>query len=226
MRWIACLVPLAVCATTLAQFGVPGSTRFRERITGKFLSAEGAPTPAQGDQLGVFFNNNLCGAFTFGTTNDFSVVIYGDLPETTTLVEGPKAGQAVSFRFYDASANQTRTDLRVENLTGEAFNYRYAGEEQTIPDGIPIPIDLTPTRSLNIKIGAVSGGGGGGTGNPTDKYDIDGNGKVNTADAAMVLRIVTGGASRGVSDAVKARADVNGDKKVDTADAIEVMRNR
>lgn len=226
MRWIACILPLAVCATTMAQFGVPGATRVRERITGKLLSAEGAPTPAQGDQLGVFFNNTLCGAVTFDTTNDFSILIYGDLASTTTVVEGPKPGEAVAFRFYDASANATRTDLRVETLTGEAYNYRYAGEEQTIPDGLPIPIDLTPTRSLNIKIGATSGGGGGGTDDPTAKYDVDGNGKVDTADAAMILRIVTGGASRGVSDEIKTRADVNADKKVDTADAIEVMQNR
>lgn len=222
-RTSAAVVLLALASPALAQFGTPASTPIAERLAGKLLSAEGAPTVAAGDQLGAFFNNQLVGLATFASTdNAFSFKIYGDVA-STTAVEGPREGQAVTFRFYDASTNSTRTDLRVENLEGEPFSYRYAGTE-----GAPVglPIDLTPTRTLNIKIGATStGGGGNGGGTPTNKYDVDASGKVDTADAAMVLRIVTGGA-RGVSDETRARADVTGDRKVDTADAIEIMRNR
>lgn len=225
MRRIAAIVPFVFVAPVFAQFGTPGSTPVRERLTGRMLSAEGAPVVAQGDQLGAFVGETLCGSVTFGSTNEFTITIFGD-NTTTTIVEGPKPGEAVSFRFYDASANATRTDVRVENLTGEAFNYRYAGEASSIPDGLPIPIDLTPTRNLNMRVGATSGGGGNGTGTPKNKYDVDGNSRIDTADAAMVLRIVTGGGSRGVADEVIARADVNGDKQVTTADAIEVMQNR
>lgn len=231
-QWRVCgsaavLASLLASGQAFGQFGTPGSTNVRERLTGNLLSAEGAPTVASGDQLGAFFNDQIVGLASFTSGNGFSIVIYGDNPATTAVVEGPRAGQAVQFRFFDASANQTRTDLRVENLEGEAFNYRYGGEEITIPDGIPIPIDLTPTRNLNIRLGVSSGGGGGGGGDddPKAKYDVDGNDRVDSADAAMILRIVTG-VSRGISDEVRERADVTGDNRIDTSDAIEVMQNR
>ncbi|MBL8746472.1 MAG: dockerin type I repeat-containing protein [Phycisphaerae bacterium] len=214
----------ALTPSALAQFGTPGSTNVKEKIVGKLLSAEGAPTPAASDQIGVFFKNSLVGAFTFADSQtDFTLTIFGDNP-STTAIEGPKAGEKVEFRFYDASANVTRTDVRVENLQGEAFNYRYAGEENLIPDGLPIPIDLTPTRNLNLRVGAAQSGGGG-SGNDRAKYDVDGNGTIDEADAAMVLRMVIG-ARRGLTDDQLEAADVNGDSKVDTNDAIAVMQNR
>lgn len=217
------IVALAA-SPAFAQFGTPGSTRMREKIVGKLLSATGAPAPAASDQLGVFFKNNLIGAFTYtGTATDFVLTIYGDDPETTA-VEGPKPGEKVEFRFFDASANATRTDLRVENLEGEAFNYKYGGELNTIPDGLPIPIDLTPTRNLNLRVGVTDSGSGGG-GTDGEKYDVDGNGSIDEADAAMVLRMVIG-ARRGLSEDELAAADVNEDSRVDTNDAIAVMQNR
>lgn len=213
-------------AAASAQFGQPGSTNIRERITGDLLSAAGAPTPESGDEIGVFFGGTtLVGRYFFGDSDtSFSVVIFGDNP-STTLVEGPKAGEQVEFRFYDQSTNQTRNDVRVENLSGQVFAYRYAGEEVQNTDGLPIPIDLTPTRQLNLRVGATTGGGGDGGGDPVNEYDVDANGKVNTADAAMVLRLVTGGV-RNASAALIERADVNGDGSVTTADAIAVMQNR
>lgn len=228
VRWLIVSGGMLVApAPLLAQFGTPGSTNVREKIVGRLLSAEGAPTVAASDQLGAFFNNQLVGAVTFtGTDNQFSLTIYGDVP-TTTQVEGPRAGQAVQFRFFDASANATRTDVRVENLEGEAFNYRYAGELNAFPDGLPIPIDLTPVRELNMRVGVTSGGGGGGGGGGADrdKYDVDGNDRIDEADAAMVLRLVIGG-GRGLSESEVEAADVNGDSAVNTLDAIEIMRNR
>lgn len=229
MRWRVMMAggaaAMAGASAAYGQFGTPGSTQVREKIVGKLLSAEGAPTPASNDQLGVFFKNSLVGAYTFpDTKTDFSVTIFGD-DLTTTAVEGPKTGEKVEFRFFDSSANATRTDLRVENLDGEAFNYRYAGEVAALPGGLPIPIDLTPTRSLNVRVGVTETPGTGGPGDDREKYDVDGNGKIDTADAAMVLRMVIG-ARRGLSDDEVDAADVNGDTRVDTQDAIEVMRNR
>lgn len=212
-------------SSALAQFGTAGSTPVREKLIGKLLSADGAPTVASNDQLGVFFKNSLVGSVTFpDTKTDFAVTIFGDDPATTP-VEGPKIGEKVDFRFYDSSANAIRTDLRVENTDGEAFNYRYAGEAAVLPGGLPIPIDLTPTRFLNVRIGATDSPGPGGPGDDRDKFDVDGNGKINAADAAMVLRLVLG-ARRGLSDDQIDAADVNGDTRVDTQDAIEILRNR
>ena len=225
MRLFPVVLTLCLAAPCAAQFGTPAATTIRERLTGQFLSAEGAPAPAQGDQIGVFFNNTAVGVFPFNSdSRSFSVVVYGDNPDTPA-VEGPRVGQTVTFRFYDASTNSTRTDVRAENTEGEPFNYRYNG--QFVFEIPGVPIDLTPTRTLNLRLGATQGGGGGGGGggDAANKYDVDANGKVDTADAAAVLRVVLGG-GRGLSDDTIERADVTGDDQVTTADAIEVMRNR
>jgi hypothetical protein len=223
-RLIAVLFAAAFTSPAMAQFGVPGSTNVKEKLVGKLLSATGAPTPAASDQVAAFFGDKLSGAFTFSDSKtDYVMTIYGDDPNTAA-VEGPKAGDKIEFRFFDASANATRNDIIVENLDGEKFNYRYGGELNTVPDGLPIPIDLTPTRNLNLRVG-VTATGGGGTGDDRDKYDVDGNGTIDEADAAMVLRMVIG-AKRGLSDDELAAGDVNADTRVDTNDAIAVMQNR
>jgi hypothetical protein len=218
------LAAACIVSPAMAQFGVPGSTNVKEKLVGKLLSAEGAPIPGASDQVAAFFGDKLVGAFTFSDSNtDYVMTIYGDDPNTAA-VEGPAAGAKIDFRFFDASANATRNDVIVENLDGEKFNYRYGGELSTIPDGLPIPIDLTPTRNLNLRVGATDSGNGG-TGDDREKYDVDGNGVIDEADAAMVLRMVIG-ARRGLSDDELAAADVNGDSRVDTNDAIAVMQNR
>lgn len=221
--WLAGLAAAAVSPAALGQFGVPASTNVRERLVGKLLSAEGAPRVASGDQVGAFFDNTLVGVFTFSDSDEFSFVIFGDNPNTATK-EGPAAGDAVQFRFFDASTNETRTDVQAENLQGERFNFRYQGVEVPPLDDIPFPIDLTPTRNINLRIG-VSQGGGGDDADRLNKYDVDGNGKVDEADAAMVLRLVLG-AGRGVSEDVLDAADVDGDGRITTRDAIEIMRNK
>lgn len=231
VRWaiVAFAAVLAPGATALAQFDVPTGTAVRERITGQLLSAEGAPAPEAGDQIGAFAGNQIVGIFSFSgetATREFSIVIFGDLETTNDVVEGAKRGQAIVFRFFDSSANTERTDVVVESPNGERYNYKYAGEEvPPVLDDLPIPIDLTPTRTLNLRVGVTGGGGGDGDGDPVDKYDVDGNGKIEVADAAMVLRVVTG-ATRGVSSDALERADVNGDGAVSTADAIEILQNR
>lgn len=216
---------LAAASPAQAQFGVPSTTDVKERITGTFVEATGAPTPAAGDQFAAFFGNEVVGRFVVSTDADreFELVIYGDDPDTA-LVEGPRRNQRVSFKYYDASSNQT-VDLEVLNASGELFNFSYQGEEVP-PLPVPLPgLDLTPTRNLDLRVAGSDGGsGGGGSEDPGVKYDIDGNGKITTEDAAQILRIV-GGSSVVTAD-IRRRADVNGDGRVTTADAIEVLRNR
>lgn len=219
---------LGGAAPAMAQFDVPTSTLVRQRITGQLRSSEGAPTPEAGDQIGAFVGDHIVGLFTFSAETpgtEFSIVIYGDLANTPDVVEGAKRGEPVTFRFFDASTDTERTDVVVEAPNGERVTYRYGGEEIPPLDDLPIPIDLTPTRALNLRLGESEGGGGGGGGSPVNNYDVDGNGKVEVADAALVLRIVTG-ARRGISDEVFDRADVNGDQVISSADAIEILQNR
>lgn len=208
----------------MAQFDIPLATSVRQRIAGELLRADDAPIPEPGDQLGAFFAGELVGVFTFTTQTvgtQFSLTIYGDDP-ATAVTEGPRPGASVEFRFYDSSTNDVRTDLRTENLVGEAFNYRYGGDE--VPDGfegLPLPIDLTPTLAMNLRLGAAPIG----ETVSSLQLDVDGNGIVTTRDAAIVLRIVSG-ASRGLSADQISRADVNADGVVTTADAIEILTNR
>jgi len=224
------MVALACAAPAFAQqFDVPASTPVRERVTGQLLSAEGAPAPEAGDQVAAFFDGEVVGLFSYtdeNATREFDILIFGDYPESRGVVEGPTQGDRVEFRFFDSSANQVRTDVIVENLDGERFNYRYAGEEvPPILDDLPIPIDLTPTRNLNLRVGVAGNDGGDGGGDSAGDYDVNADGKINTKDAAVVLRIVSGG-SRGVSSETIARADVNNDNVVNTADAVAILQNR
>lgn len=227
----AAVIALLLGAPALAQFDVPAGTSIRERIAGQLLSAEGAPAPEPGDQLAAFFDGTVVGVFSYtdeDTTRAFELLIFGDNPGTPGIVEGPSRGDRVEIRFFDSSANQIRTDVVVENPNGERFNYRYAGEEvPPILDDLPIPIDLTPTQNLNFRVGVAAGGGGGGgdDDDPAGDYDVNGDGEINTRDAALVLRIVSG-ASRGVGSDTIARADVNNDNVVNTADAIAILQNR
>ena len=221
---LACALACLITGSASAQFDSPLATPVRERIAGELLRAEDAPTPEPGDQLGAFFAGELVGAFTFTSQTvgtQFSLTIYGDDPATSQS-EGPRLGASIEFRFFDSSTNDERTDLRLENLGGEPFNYRYGGEE--VPDGfegLPLPIDFTPTLALNLRLGAA----------PLESvesslnYDVNGDGKVSTRDAALVLRMVSG-ASRGLTADEIRRADVNADGVVNTTDAIEILTNR
>ncbi len=235
---------VATAAPVAAQpFDPPAQTNVRERIAGSLLSAPGAPAPAAGDQLLAFFNDTLIGVYTFTSDQEdpraFELLLIGDDPNTEA-VEGPTRGQPVQLRFFDASTNFVRTDVAALNEDGEVFNLTFQGQEViaiTDPDGnpLPIPIDLTPRRTLDAVLGKSASGSGGGGGAPSTgspgagtggaSFDVDGDGKVTRRDAAVVLRLVIG-ARRAVSDEEASRADVNGDGVVDTRDAVAILKSR
>ena len=220
----ACALICLFAGPAAAQFGSLLATPVRERIAGELLRTDDAPFPEPGDQLGAFFAGQLVGSFTFTSQTvgaQFSLTIYGDDPATSQS-EGPRFGAAIEFRFYDSSTNGVRTDVAPANLGGELFNYRYGGE--AVPDGfegLPLPIDLTPTLAMNLRLGAAPLE----SGESFINYDVDGDGKVSTRDAAIVLRLVSG-VSRGLTADQISRADVNADGFVTTADAIEILTNR
>ncbi len=237
---LALLMALPECAE--AQFNDPGQqSNVVERLTGQLLSAEGEPTPEPGDQLAVFFEDQILGVFNYTSGQvdplEYDILIFGDDPDTEDVVEGPEVGQPIRFRFFDSSTNQTRTDLAVLNAQGEQFNLTFQGEFTfTIPIMVPgaPPFPDAPAREFDVLLGAEGtggnnggGGGGGGSGGSAEEpnYDVNNDGSVNKKDAAIVLRVVIG-ASRAVSAADLARADVNGDGVVNTGDVIEIMRNR
>lgn len=238
--WVAAALWLAAPKALAQPFDPPAQTNVRERIAGSLLSAPGAPAPAAGDQLLAFFNDTLIGVHTFTSDQEdpraFELLLVGDDPNTE-VVEGPRRGQQVQLRFFDASTNFVRTDVAALNEDGEVFNLTFQGQEViaiTDPDGnpLPIPIDLTPRRTLDAVIGqsaGAPGGGGGGGGQDGGaggaSFDVDGDGKVTRRDAAVVLRLVIG-ARRAVSDEEAARADVNGDGVVDTRDAVAILKSR
>ncbi len=200
--WVIGLVGVlagALVPAATGQISEPGQTTVRERIVGQVVAAANTPEPAAGDMIGAFFDTNkVCGRFVFtGTTvsRNFNILIYGDVASTSTVKEGPSRNQRVTFQFYDASANALLPMTVLTKPGGEVFNYTYQGAE--VP---PIPIelpglDLTPSRDLDLRIGSSGGDGGGGDGGGgnTNRYDINGDGKVTIEDASLILRQVSGG---------------------------------
>ncbi len=226
------LVAAVTTQTASAQFGVPGSTPVRERVVGVVISDEGFPVPESGDQIGAFDGTLLVGRFVFGTDSgtgddalgptEFDILIFGDNP-TTSSQDGARQEAVISFKFFDAGT-ETETNMRVQNGSGERAVYRYRGEE--VPPIDFLPIDLTPTRSFNLRLTDSAGGGDGGGGDgETDDFDVNGDGAINNDDVVLVLRAVSGGEMT-MTDEQLARADVNGDNLVNTQDAILIMRNK
>lgn len=213
---------LGMCGGALGAFDTPASTPVAEKLTGTFIPGDSGVTPEGGDQIGVFDKDGVAGVFQFDSSGGatFTVKVYGDDPDTEEK-EGPKVGDKVTFRFFDASTN-SEVELVALNASGERVNVTFQGA--SVPE-LPIELpglDLTPTRTFDLTPGS-EGGGGGGDGEPAGQYDVNGDGKVNTEDAALVLRAVM----RGVSTVDGAtNVDVDGDGSVTTADAIEVLRNR
>lgn len=235
---LAMLVCLGIAEGALAQFGSPLVTNTRIRYIGSLLSEPGEPQPEDGDQIGVFFEDQLIGRYTFtqGQVEPlaFSIFANGDDPFTNNTLEGPEFGDPVSFRFYDASTNFVRTDIVPINSGGEVINVVYEGQVGIDIPIIDLPDDLLyptadPPFDLRLGIEPADGGdggdgdGNGGTPTPTGDPDVDDNGTINKEDAALVIRIVTG-SGRGIDAATRGRADVNGDGRVTSADAIAVLR--
>lgn len=223
----------------LGQFSPAGSTGARERVAGTLRLAEGAPIPADGDQIAAFFEGQVVSeVFQFSVESaeslEFSLVVYGDDPSTDE-VEGPAISEGVEFRFYRASTNVVYRRLGTLNAGGEVFNYQFNGI--TVPDfvdGFPFPIDLIPTAPLDLRLtndpedsgGSAGGDGDGGDGDDgpgPPNYDVDADGRVTIRDAAEVLRLMSGASFRVVS---AQRADVNRDGRVDIRDVVAVLRNR
>lgn len=234
---------LALAWPALGQpFSPPPPTRVRERLAGSLLSAPGAPAPEAGDQLLAFFQDTLLAVHTFTSDQadprSFELLVIGDDPNTPA-VEGPRLGQAISLRFFDVSTNFVRADVAALNNDAEVFNLTFQGREviEIVDDQgnpLPIPIDLTPRRTVDALLGAKAsdgggapGGGGasGGGGAAAASFDVDGDGRVTRGDAVVVIRLVIG-ARGAVSAEAASRADVNGDGVVDTRDAIAILRSR
>ena len=245
--------PLAVLSTclaasltgpALAQFdAVTPATNILEQLGGQLLNAEGAPTPEPGDQVAAFFGDQPLAVFTFTSTQTdpraWGMVIFGDDPNTGTVKEGPAPGDIITFRFFDASTNMTRLDLAPTNAQGETINVPFEGGETidlgfNFPGAPPFNFTPTPSTPFDLTLGVAApapptnptgsnptGAGAAAGGNP----DVNGDGRVDKLDAAVVLRIMVG-AVRGVSTADAARADVNGDGVVNIEDAIAIISPR
>ncbi len=190
----ALFVLLPACAQ--AQFGVPGATLVAERLTGDLL---GEPAPEPGDQVGIFFGEQVVGRFVYtsdDTTRAFNMFVYGDDP-STEVKEGPEFNQILTVRFFDGSTDTVRTDLAFINANQEPITLRFKGQE--VPPGLDdiLPIDLTPTRGMNLQLGinppgGNNGSGGDNAGNPAGNYDINADGTVDNKDAAVILRLIAG----------------------------------
>ncbi|MCB9842139.1 MAG: hypothetical protein H6812_02655 [Phycisphaeraceae bacterium] len=231
---------MGACECAVAQFGVPGSTLVRERVVGIVISDEGFPVPEPGDQIGAFDGELLVGRFVFEAgggdggdggdqpggealgDNEFSILVYGDNPSTEDR-DGARQEAVITFKFFD-SGTEVITNMRTQNNQGERAVYRYRGVEAPPID--ILPIDLTPTRSFNLRLTDSAGdGGGGGGGEGGEGYDVNGDGVINDKDVVIVLRAISG-AQITMSDGELAAADVNDDGLVNTQDAIAIMRNK
>lgn len=219
--------------TAQAQFEQPAESQVRERLIGAVIVGEDAPTPEPGDQIGVFFEDVAVGLFVFTSQQDdplaYEVLVFGDDP-STNLTEGPGVGDPITVRFFDSSTNSILTNVAVLNDSGEAVNLTFQGDLVPVIPGLPL--DLTPTRNFDIRLGQGGGGdgdgdgdgdGGGGGGSPTGDPDVNGDGRIDRKDVALVIRIYISG-ERGVDSAAISRADVNGDGTVNADDAIAVIR--
>lgn len=217
-------------STAMGQFGSSPSTPIRWDLSGEFIRSQTAPPIEQGDEIGVFFNGNLVGRLELNSAQATSesyadLRVFGDDPNTPEI-EGPALNDIISFQYFDESTNTTLTNVRALNSNGEPVNLAYLGGV-IIP--IPIPnIPTAPSQTVNLLISAEgddnnndNGNGNGST--PTGNPDVDGDGTITSKDAAMVLRVVIGGA-RTMDTATVARADVNGDGIVSTTDAIAVYK--
>lgn len=233
---VAILAASAPMFAASAQFDpVTPATNVVERLNGQLLSAEGATAPEPGDQVAAFFGEQTLAVFTFTSTQTdpqaWDLLIFGDDVNTATK-EGPASNEVITFRFFDASTNTVRLDLAPTNAQGETINVSFEGAETFLPFNIPgappfpdapgpsIPFDLTLGVAAPPPPANPTGGGATG-GDP----DVNGDGRVDKHDAALVLRVVVG-AVRGVTAEDAARADVNGDGVVNTQDAIAILSKR
>ncbi len=210
-------------------------------ISGELLSADGEPAPEPGDRVrAVVAGESFEFAFSSGQSNAraFEIQIIGDDPDTEE-VEGPQNGDDLSFEFFDSSRNVVRVDVAALNDAGETVSVDFEGEQS-----ISIPIgggDLPPdfggvVRELDLILGVLppggidggggggnGGGGSGGGGSTGGNPDVNGDGKVDARDTAMVIRSIVAGPALRSFQQLNA-ADVDGNGVVNVADAIRIVR--
>ncbi len=238
---IFALAALGCANQALAQFANIQQGVVREQISGTAFPGASADAIEAGDQLGAFFNGQLIGSFSFtsATGPDFEIVITGDDPDTPAT-EGPTLNDSVEFRFFDASTNFVINNILVETAGGERFNFTFQGI--AVPEIAGFPIDLTPSRSFNVRIteggGGGGGNGGGGGGTPGTGADVNGDGKIDNKDIAIVIRAIVASRisnSSSAGDRLRERlvtaaelqsADVNDDGVVSTQDVLAIVRAR
>ncbi|MAY74368.1 MAG: hypothetical protein CMJ31_06510 [Phycisphaerae bacterium] len=245
----ACIAGGLFAGNAEAQFAGPINSMVVEVISGALQSAPGAPTPVLGDEIAAVFGSFVIGVYGFTATQsdprEYSMDVFGD-DEDTVPIEGPNFGDEITFQFYDASTNMFRTDVRAVNSAGEVIRVTYQGEFSfnDFPINLPgLPSNPgAPRRELTLVLGlnepTPGGGGNGGGGNGGDDDDDDGgsgggsgsrdfngDGRVDAADAAAILRAMIAGPAA-VDGMTVASFDVDGDGSVTTLDAVALLRER
>lgn len=244
LRSFRCAIGLfflgSVSTHAAAQFqNISPATNILERLGGQLLSAPGAPTPEPGDQVAAFFDDQILGSFTFVSTQSdplaWEMIIFGDNPDTPNTIEGPAAaangvpGDRITFRFFDAGTNTIRTDVAPVNAQGEVITVTFQGALTIqlpidIPGAPPLPGIPGPDPPFDLTLGIAAPNPVPSTPNGPSgaSRDVNGDGRINKRDAAIVMRILVG-ARRGVSEADAMRADVNGDGVVNTRDVVAIL---
>jgi len=224
---------LVLAGPAAAQFEPPLESASRLRISGAVVSGTDAPTPEPGDEIGALFEDIVVGRFVFTSGADdpdeFSILIFGDDPSTGE-VEGPTFGDPIEFEFFDSSTNMF-LEMTPLNDQGESVTVLYEGD--VVPTIPGLPLDLTPTRGFDLRIGGPAGdaddddgdGGGDDDGDTGVDGDVNADGRADKKDAALVVQVIIGGARTLSPDAIR-RADVNGDGSINTADVAAILRKR
>ena len=244
--WVTVMVVAtgAALAGATTHFAAPNESDYKWRINGQIFAT--GFTPERGDEIAVFDPSGaVIGTGVIGdmdrslAEDEFSVVTYGDDPETTPVDEGAVVGEILTFRYYDGSTNMEYTNVAALNAnTGEQMNLAWDGQKVLeLPFVLP-GFDLTPSVMADVAVSNTSGTTPGGdtgdsdttsTGDDTQTSrtdrDFDGNGKVDVDDVRFVLHLILGGDSRiEVSSETLGMADINGDGVLSTDDIAQFLR--
>ena len=105
---------------------------------------------ANGDEIGVFTPASLCvGASVWDGTSPLALTAWKDDSQTSTVVDGYQAGETMSFKIWDKSANQEY------NATAT-----YTMGNGTFGDGFAAQLSLTAGSSGTESITVVAPNGG------------------------------------------------------------------
>ncbi len=158
-----------------------------------------------GDEIAVFDQAGvLCGSSRIIEPGAFgSIAVYGD-DKTTAWDEGAVEGEVLTFKVWDHVAG-------IEFGAKDLIFSPGTAAGSFMPSGNP-PVWSTKDAGyvLNIDVSV------------RDRGDIDGNGRVDLADAVRALRALSG-LPPAAGDIFK-QADVDGDIKIGLAEAIYVLQ--